>query len=458
MRSLTTIIMAAGQSTRLKSQKSKVLHPVCGVPMLQYSLDLAKSLSSSKSLLIVGHGKEQIEELYQNEATVHFVFQKQRLGTAHAVKIACEQSSNLKGDVLILSGDVPLLRKESLKQFLKIFRKTQADLSVMSTIMAYPYSYGRILRNQDAQITGIVEEKNASEAQKLINEVNTGIYLVKGELLLSLLKQVKKNPVKGEYYLTDIIALALQAKHRVQAHILSDESEVLGANTRAKLAHINQIMRARIVSRWLKLGVGMEDPARTYIDASVKLSEDVFLEAGVHLIGKTKIGRNSYLEQGVRIKDAKIGEGVLIKAHSYLEDCELKNKVEAGPMARIRPGSILEEQSKIGNFVELKKTHMGKGAKAGHLSYLGDAKIGAHVNVGAGNITCNYDGKNKFKTVVGEGTFLGSDVQLVAPVKIGKSAYVGAGTTVTKDVPAYSLAVSRVPQRNIKDWVKRKKV
>lgn len=456
-RDKVSIILAAGDSTRLVSSTTKVLHKVLGKPMLDYVLDLAMAVGCAKNYLVIGNNAEQVQTATSNRKKINYVLQKQRLGTAHAVLQVLPALKKFQGDVLILSGDVPSLSKNSLQKFYQSHVRQNSDASFMTAELPNPFGYGRVLRNNNQQAYAIVEEKNATAEQKQIREINAGIYWIKGEVLNFLLPQINKDSVKQEYYLTEILALALKYQFSIQAHIIQDYQEILGVNTRAELASIQFLARKKLIEQFLVKGVSLEDPATFYPEPTIKIASDVTIAAQVHLLGKTQIALGVVIEEGCHLKNVKVETGVQIKAYSYLEDCIVKKHAMVGPFARIRPDSVIGESARVGNFVELKKTRLGAGAKANHLSYLGDAEIGKNVNVGAGNITCNYDGKNKFKTIVDDGVFLGSDVQLVAPVKVGKNAYVGAGTTVTKNVPADALAISRVPQKNILAWAKRKK-
>jgi bifunctional UDP-N-acetylglucosamine pyrophosphorylase/glucosamine-1-phosphate N-acetyltransferase len=315
-------------------------------------------------------------------------------------------------------------------------------------VLPDPTGYGRVVRDFQGKVIGIVEEKNAGSSERQINEINAGVYRVEAGFLRRALPKIKRDPVKKEYYLTELVTQALAQGRYPQAHSVADAHEVLGANTRAELAYLNQNVRSALAAFHLANGVGMEDPGSVFLDYGVKIGSDSFLGAGVHLKGDTRLGSGVLVEAGCILKNCRIGNGVTLKAYSYLEDCEVLSDAVIGPFARVRPGSIIEGAARVGNFVELKKTRLGRGSKVNHLSYLGDAVVGKDVNVGAGTITCNYDGKRKYATVIADGVFIGSDSQLVAPVKIGKRAYVGAGTTVTKDVPAGALVTSRVPQKN----------
>lgn len=459
MPSLSVIVLAAGNSTRLKTSTAKVMHPICGRPMLDFVLDAAEALKPKKIAVVAGFGKDEVAEHLKARKTKGvrhlMVHQKERLGTAHAVKVGLKALGSPKGRILILSGDVPLIQAATLKAFGQ--RVPETALGLVTALLPDPFGYGRILRDERGEVQGIVEEKDASDSQRQINEINGGIYLVPASFLSKAIGKIGRNARTKEYYLTDLIALAVAEGLEIQAMALPDPHEILGANTRGELAFLNQYTQGLILAQHLERGVGMQDPDGIHVDAGVKIGSDTFLYSGVQLWGETKVGAACVIEPGCVLKDVTLGAGVTVKAYSYLESCQVQAQATVGPFARVRPESVVGAGAKVGNFVELKKTRLGAGAKANHLSYLGDAKIGKAANIGAGTITCNYDGWNKFETHIGEGAFIGSDSQLVAPVKVGKGAYVASGTTVIKGVPAGALAVARVPQRNVSDWANKKR-
>ncbi len=455
MKALHIIVMAAGNSTRLKSPRSKILHSICGRPMIDYVLDAAQALRPKETLLVLGNDREKVKDHLKGRRGLKFVHQKERRGTAHAVQTALGRLKKAsRGTILILSGDVPMLRPQTLRTLLKA--QGGQGLALLTAIHPNPYGYGRILRDREGRVYGVIEEKNAGPEQRVLNEINAGVYAADLKFLKSALRSVKPDPLKREYYLTDIVGLAAQQGVRLRALNLRDAHEVLGVNNRAELAYLNQLMRQEILGRHLENGVGLEDPETVFVDHGVRIGEDTFIEAGVHLSGQTRVGRGCRLETGSYLKDAELGEGVHLKAYSYLEECVVRPRAVIGPFARLRPGTVLEREVHIGNFVELKKTRMGRGSKANLLCYLGDATVGARVNIGAGTITCNYDGRKKYPTFIGDGVFIGSDTQLVEPVRVGRAAYVAAGTTVTKDVPPGALAISRVSQKNVPRYVRKK--
>ena len=455
MAHVSVIILAAGNSTRFKSQTPKVLHPICGRPMIDYVLGVAKSLKPQKMVVVLGFGADAVKKYLGPIKGVRFALQSQRLGTGHAVQVGLKALGKLGGEVVILNGDVPLLREATLKQFMRV--PMPGPLSLMTALLPNPMGYGRILRDELGQVVGIVEQNNATESQREINEINGGIYRVAASFLRKNLPKIKKDRKKREFYLTDLVALANSQGETVLGWALEDAQEILGANTRGELAYLNQRIHDQIIGEHLASGVGMEDPDHIYLDAGVKIGADSFLGAGVHIKGKSRVGKNVYIEAGCILKDVIVEEGARLLAYSYLEHCRVGRHATVGPFARLRPGTEIGEKAKVGNFVEAKQAKLGPGSKANHLSYLGDCRIGKEVNIGAGTITCNYDGKKKFETVILDGSFIGSDTQLVAPVTVGKGAYVASGTTLTGNVPPGALALSRVPQRNIKGWAKRKK-
>lgn len=435
MSDLNVIILAAGKGERMVSKQAKVLHPLLGRPLLSYSLDVAFALRPKKVMVVVGHQAQEVKKAFAGgrkirERKIQWVHQAKPLGTGHAVMTACAHV-HLKTEALILYGDVPLLRLETLQQMQKSFVKKQSDLMVATTHLEDPSHYGRIIRNERGEVEGIVEEKELNPQQTRIQEINLGIYWLKADLL-DLLKRVKKSAVKKEYYLTDLVSESIQAGKKVNAFVLKDSEEALGVNTREELSHAARLFQTRINQAWMSQGVTLLDPQTTWIEPSVRLASDVVIHPGVVIQGETQVA-----------------SGAEVLAYSVIEDSIIQSGARIGPFAHLRPGSVIESGAHVGNFVETKKTVLGRGAKANHLAYLGDARIGAETNVGAGTITCNYDGKKKHQTLIGKKVFIGSDTQLVAPVKIGDGALIGAGTTVTKDVPARALVLSRVAQTNV---------
>ncbi len=457
MKNLAAIILAAGKGTRMKSALPKVLHPVAGSPMLSFTIDLLGSLGAGRVIVVVGHGAGEVRKAFSGKGLT-FVEQKEQLGTGHAVLAASRALKGFKGGVLILSGDVPLLTGATIKGLLKVKRRGNGKtvLSFITTMLSDPRGYGRVLRDGRGRVTGVVEEKDADLAQRSIGEVNTGTYAVDSGFLFKNIKRLKSANAQGEYYLPDLVSLAVREGFHVNALTSPEPEEVMGVNNRVELARASGVMRQRILDGLMLKGVTIIDPANTYIESGVRVGVDTTVYPNVRLSGATSIGRGSVIEEGVVIKDSSIGAGSLIRSYSIIESSRIGRGVAIGPFARLRPGNTVARGARIGNFVEVKNSRIGPGAKAGHLAYLGDAVIGARANIGAGAITCNYDGAKKYITRVGDGAFIGSDSQLVAPVKVGKGAYVGSGTTVTKDVPPGSLVVSRAGEKVIKGWVKKR--
>jgi bifunctional UDP-N-acetylglucosamine pyrophosphorylase/glucosamine-1-phosphate N-acetyltransferase len=458
MKNLAAVVLAAGKGTRMKSEKPKVLHEIAGKPMLFFPVNLLKNLGAGKIVLVVGFGSESVVEAFKDYG-LSFVTQEEQLGTGHAVMCALKELHDFTGDVLVLSGDVPLIRDETVKALLELHRKggkSKAAISILTTIEVNPKGYGRIVRDAGGEITRIVEEKDCSPLQRKIQEVNTGIYLFTAAFLHANIKKLGKENAQGEYYLPDLVHMAVDQGLKVDAISIPDSTEVMGVNNRVELARAASHMRYRINESLMVSGVTIIDPRSTYVDFGVEVGIDTVIYPGVRLSGATVIGKRCAVEEGSVVISSKIGEGTKIKSYSVIEDSEVGKENAIGPFARLRPGTVLADKVRIGNFVEVKKSTIGKGSKANHLTYLGDSVIGEGVNIGAGTITCNYDGVNKAVTRIEDGAFIGSNSQLIAPVTIGKGAYVGSGTTVTKDVPPGSLVVTRAPEKVIEGWTGRK--
>ncbi len=453
MTEYAAIILAAGQGTRMKSRLAKVLHPLAGVPMLSYVIDLVQALQIEKNIVIVGHQAEAVSALVSEKGAVALL-QNPPKGTGHAVLQAKEALKHFQGPVLILNGDTPLLRKETIEQFVAQYQREGAALALLTVSLDNPRGYGRVIRKMAGAISHIVEEKDASPEERLISEVNTGVYLCDAAFLFKALARIQPNNQQNEYYLTDIIGIAVSEG----VHLIGIETrpeEVIGVNSRADLAKAEAVIRDRINQQWMAEGVAMIDPSQVYIEAKVTIGRDTVLYPGVVLEGETHIGEGVTVHPA-RIRDSRIGDEALIKDYCLIDSAEIASQVSIGPFAHIRPGSVIQKSAKVGNFVEVKKSVLGEGSKVSHLSYIGDAHVGKNVNIGAGTITCNYDGKNKFQTTIEDDVFIGSDTQLVAPVRVGKGALIAAGTTVTRDVPPDALALSRVKQENKADWVKKR--
>ena len=449
---LSVIILAAGKGTRMKSALPKVLHPLANKPLLEHVYNTARQLGAAEIVIVYGHGGEQVLQVCKH-FDAKWVEQKQQLGTGHAVQQALPVI-NLKNDVLVLYGDVPLTEVTSLSPMLQ---SLENKLALMSVQLEQPFGYGRILRDQNNRVVGIVEQKDASDEQKRITEVNTGILAANGATVKKLLDRIDNKNSQGEYYLTDIFALAAQDKIEITTNQPGAAYEVEGVNNRLQLATLERIKQRNIANRLMTDGVTLADPARIDVRGDVDIAQDVFIDINVILEGKVKIGTGTRIGANTVIIDSVIGENVNIKANCVIESARIDNAVDVGPFARIRPETHLCEHSRVGNFVEIKKAIIGVHSKVNHLSYIGDAEIGKDVNIGAGTITCNYDGANKHKTIIGDNVFIGSDTQLVAPVRIEANVTIGAGTTVTRDVEKDVLVISRVPQKTVSGWQRPKK-
>ncbi|MBI4689311.1 MAG: bifunctional UDP-N-acetylglucosamine diphosphorylase/glucosamine-1-phosphate N-acetyltransferase GlmU [Nitrospirae bacterium] len=454
----SVIILAAGRGVRMNSIMPKVLHKILDKPMLQYVVDSAARLNPFRIVIVVGRHYEEIKRSIDPASTkgrIRFAVQREPKGTGDALSKAGTFLKDFKGTILVLNGDVPLITAQTLGKFLRLHRKGKNDISFISFIAHDPSVYGRVLRNDSGNILSIIEEKDTIEAQKKITEVNSGIYAIESDAL-GLLKEILPNTLKGEYYLTDIVGIARKKGCNVGAYLIGSESEMMGVNTPSELLKAQQTFRRILIDKWINRGVMFLDPGSVFISGNVKIRSGAMIYHGVYIEGKTILGRDCIIHPNVHIIDSIIKDGVVIKDSTVIEGSTVRSKAVIGPFAHIRPGSDIGSEAKIGNFVEVKKSMIGKGTKASHLSYLGDASVGKDVNIGAGTITCNYDGREKHKTTIEDNVFIGSDTQFIAPVKIGRGAYVGAGSTITKYVPPMSLAISRTEQRNIKGWAAKK--
>lgn len=452
---LAAIILAAGKGTRMKSSLPKVLQPLAGSPLAAYPIQSSQQLGCSPIVMVVGHQSERVQETFSDQDML-FVEQQQQLGTAHAVQMTQPVLKDFSGTLLLLCGDVPLLRQETLQQLLTDHQQAGAVVSVLTANIENPTGYGRIIRNGDF-VEKIVEEKDTTDEEKKVQEINTGLYALEAPLAFELLAQIGNQNSQGEYYLTDIISLARAQGHKVMASILNDSAESMGINDRVQLSQAAKILRQRINHEHMVAGVTLIDPDATYIDSKVMIGADTTIYPGAQLRGTTTIGCHCTIEAGAVIDSCAIGDHSIIKAGSALEESTLGEHSMIGPMAHLRPGTILKGHNKIGNFVETKKATIGLHSQASHLTYIGDAELGQNVNLGCGTITCNYDGVNKHKTIIEDDVFVGSDSQLVAPVTIGRNSLIGAGSTITKNVPADALALSRTTQKTISGWRNRNK-
>ncbi|MEX1033092.1 MAG: bifunctional UDP-N-acetylglucosamine diphosphorylase/glucosamine-1-phosphate N-acetyltransferase GlmU [Cellvibrionaceae bacterium] len=451
---LNIVVLAAGKGTRMKSSLPKVLHPVAGRSLLQHVLDTARRLDHKPPInTVVGHGAEQIEATL-TAPDIRFILQAEQLGTGHAVQQALPYI-DASDTVLILYGDVPLIKEATLSELAQCVSDNSLGLLTLHTNS--PDGYGRIVRDEGGRVSAIVEQKDASREQLTIKEVNTGVMAVAGVHLQRWLPQLSNGNAQGEYYLTDIIALAKADGVDVRTKQPAHEWEVLGINNRAQQAELERIYQQELARGFMEQGLSLTDPARFDCRGELRFGDDVKIDFNCLIEGQVTLGNNVYIAPNCCLKNASIGDNCVIKANTIIEDATLANGCEAGPFARLRPGTRLANGAKVGNFVEVKNASLGEGSKANHLTYLGDAQIGKNVNVGAGTITCNYDGANKSKTEIGDEAFIGSNTALVAPVKVGKGATVGAGSTISRNVPDDQLAVARGEQRNIEGWKRPKK-
>jgi bifunctional UDP-N-acetylglucosamine pyrophosphorylase/glucosamine-1-phosphate N-acetyltransferase len=456
MSDIHVVILAAGKGTRMKSAVPKVLHRAAGIPMLDYVLKTAAALKPQSVTAVVGHKADALTSHLAAQPGLRCVVQEPQLGTAHALLTAQPALATATGTLLVLSGDVPLLRAQTLKELIDRHLQTSARATIVTAVVKRPAGYGRILRNGE-RIARIVEERDATADERAIGEINSGVYAFALGGLFEALRGVATSNVQREYYLPDLVAIHVNRGERVETLRVTDADEILGINNREDLEAVSRVLRSRKNNELMAAGVTIEDSPTTYIDPDVVVGVDTIIHPGVSLEGNTTIGRECEIHTGVRIVDSQIGDRVVIFNHCVITGSSVATEGRVGPFAHLRPGSDIRDGARVGNFVELKKTVLGAGSKSMHLAYLGDALIGSKVNVGAGTITCNYDGEKKYPTVIEDGAFIGSDSQLVAPVKIGKDAYVGSGTTVRADVPGGALAVSAGKQRNIEDWAKKRK-
>ncbi len=455
--SLIGIVLAAGKGTRFKSKTIKILHPLLGRPMASWIVAAITGLNPDKILLVVGHQKDKVRE-HIHSGIIDYVEQKQQLGTAHAVKAAASQLDTQKDkDVLIINGDLPLIQTGTLQGMLDQHRRENNDLTFATADLDDPTGFGRVVYQDDNRIT-IIEEKDATPEQRKLKESNVGIYIFRIKALLDVLPRISNQNAKQEYYLTDCIEELAKMAHKVRAHKIKENVEIIGVNDRYELSQAAAVLRERKLKSLALQGVSIMDPASTWIDQDVQIGSDSVIYPGVIIEGKSKIGRNVFIQSFSCIRDCQIEDDVKILASSVIEESRMESKSQAGPFTHLRPGTVIRSGAKTGNFVEMKNTDFGPGSKAGHLSYLGDSQIGKNVNIGAGTITCNYDGRNKHQTIIEDDAFTGSGTELVAPVKIGKGAYIGAGSTITQDVSPGALALERARQIEKKGWVlKRKK-
>ena len=450
---LSVVILAAGQGTRMKSARPKVIHKLAGKPILQHVVDASCALEPDQVIVVIGHGAEQVRDAMQGQL-VTFVEQAEQLGTGHAVQ-QCLDTIHPGNDVLVLVGDAPLIRAETLLQL--VDRGGDEAVSVLSFMPENAFGYGRIVRDQNEIVTAIVEHKDTSAEQADIGECNSGIILLRGDLAAGLVMALDNNNAQGEYYLTDVVGIAAARGKQVSAIACEEASEVSGINNQQQLAAVEALYRARQANSLMLRGVKLLDPTRIDVRGNITVGQDVEIDVNCVFEGEVVLGDRVRIGANCVIRNSSIAAGSEIKPMTSIDEAVVGRDVSIGPFARIRPGTECDDDVKIGNFVETKKSRIGKGSKVSHLSYIGDTEMGSEVNIGAGTITCNYDGVNKFKTVIEDGVFIGSDTQLVAPVTVARDATIGAGSTITRDAPAGKLTVSRAKQVTIDSWSKPQK-
>lgn len=453
--STACVVLAAGLGTRMKSRLPKVLHRLCGVPLLQLVVDTLEQMKPDAIVAVVGKHAEMIQRSLRSSPRLSYVIQAEPRGTADALSHGVRALTPFRGTIVVVNGDTPLLTAQTVKRFVAWHRRKRNDLSLVSFIATDPRSYGRIVRDGRGSVIAIVEERDATPDQRNICEVNSGVYAFEREAL-GLMSTIPLNEEKGEYYLTDIVRIASERGLAVGVYRARSEDEFFGINTLDDLERAERLMKSKIVNTWRERGVDFIDATSVFISAGSSIGAGTVIYPNVHIEGSTKIGSGCAIFPNVRIRDSVIEDGATVKDSSLIEGSVIRRSASVGPFAHIRPGSTIGERAKIGNFVEVKNARIGSDTKASHLSYLGDATIGKGVNVGAGTITCNYDGYQKHVTTIEDGVFIGSDTQLIAPVTISKGAVIGAGSTITKDVPPYALALSRIEQTHIEKWALRR--
>jgi len=480
MKGLRAIVMGAGQGKRMRSKLAKVLHPVAGRPMILYAVELAECVAGEGVAVVVGYQGDRVRPLLDapgrgtgpvsgRTRPPLIVEQAQQLGTGHAVMEAHAAFQRARGGsasaYVILNGDTPLLRESTLRELVRQHETDKAAVTILTAVLEDPTGYGRIVRDRadgrndrsEGRVRRIVEDRDASGDEARLREVNVGTYVVEGAFLSEALQKLQPQNVQREYYLTDVVGLAVERGLRVSATTLRDPREGLGINTRQQLAEVEQAVRRQICDRWMQAGITIHDPATTYIDSEVEVGQDTVLYPNVALEGRTRIGEDCVIRPQTRIAESVLGNRVTVLDCCVIRESRLEDESTVGPFAHLRPGTVVRRAAKVGNFVEMKKTDLGEGSKANHLSYLGDTRVGKKVNIGAGTITCNYDGLRKYETVIEDEVFVGSDTQLIAPVTVGRRAVIAAGTTLTQDVPADALAIARSAQVNRPGWAARRR-
>ncbi|MGE8001591.1 bifunctional UDP-N-acetylglucosamine diphosphorylase/glucosamine-1-phosphate N-acetyltransferase GlmU [Lysinibacillus sp. NPDC093190] len=450
MSNIFAVILAAGQGTRMKSKLYKVLHPVCGKPMVQHVVDHIQTLDVNRIVTVVGHGAEKVKQQLGDKS--EYVLQAEQLGTAHAVQQAEAILASEEGTTLVVCGDTPLIRPETMQALFEHHQAKNAKATILTAIAENPTGYGRILRGDNGQVEQIVEQKDASAEQQLVKEINTGTYCFDNKALFETLKLVKNDNAQGEYYLPDVIEILQKQGDVVEAYVTEDFEETLGVNDRVALSQAETLMRTRINEKHMRNGVTIINPEATYISVDAMIGRDTVIQPGSMIEGTTVIGEDCIIGPNTQIIDSRIGDRTTVHS-SVVRESAVAEDTAIGPFANIRPLSDIGSHVKIGNFVEVKKSKLGNDTKVSHLSYIGDAEIGSNVNIGCGSITVNYDGKNKFQTIIEDDVFVGCNTNLVAPVKVGKGSFIAAGSTITKEVPEDALAIARARQENKPNYV-----
>jgi len=453
----SVVILAAGKATRFKSEHSKMLHQLAGRPLGEYILQAAQGAQPDRVYMVIGHEAEQVRKAFERPGLT-FIEQKEQLGTGHALIVSRSEMERCPTPTLVvLVGDAPLLRPETLRSLVKAHTRARVAATVLSTRVENPHGYGRIVRSSGNRVRAIVEQKICTPAQGKIKEINSGILCFSRTKLLEHLGELSADNAQKEYLLTDLVEIFNRHRLKVGAFPVANFREVLGVNDRAELAQMERILRLRKAEALMREGVTIVGPEITYVDQDVEVAPDTVIEPGVSLLGRTRVGRDCLLRSYSTITDSTLAERVTVRPCCVITGCEIASDVVLGPFAHLRDGAVIEQAARIGNFVEVKKSRVGRGTKSLHLTYLGDATLGENVNVGAGTVTCNYDGEKKNPTVIEDGVFIGSGTMLVAPVRVGKGSYVAAGSTITEDVPPESLAVGRARQTNKEGWVRQRK-
>ncbi|RNC28682.1 MAG: Bifunctional protein GlmU [Candidatus Dichloromethanomonas elyunquensis] len=448
---ITAVILAAGKGTRMKSGLPKVMHRIAGLPLIDHVLDKVEKLGIGEIVTIVGHGREIVSKHIDKRSEI--LVQEKQLGTGHALLQAAPMLED-DGVILVMSGDQPLLSSETLRSLIAYHQQSGASATVLTAVMDNPFGYGRVVKEKGIFL-GIIEEKDVGQEQKKISEINTGTYCFQGSSLKSALNKITPQNAQGEYYLTDVFKILISEGQRVETITTADSLEALGINDRVQLAAAEEILYDRIRKYWMTEGVTMINPSSIFIDTQVKLSRDVFIYPFTLIKGNSSIGEGAQLGPGTTLIDCICESSCQIE-NSVVREAKIGANCLVGPFAYLRPGTVLGKGVKVGDFVEIKNSQIGEGTKVPHLSYIGDSIVGKEVNVGAGTITCNYDGKNKYQTIIGDKTFVGSNTNFIAPVKIGQDAVIGAGSTITKDVPDKALAIERSQQKNVENWQRAK--